>query len=373
MSLHLQGNSPEENERVRKDLTARIRELVRPDTLATEVAHDWAFLDYSSCFSIEWMRPQSRRGVFVKIPKTQIDRNTVLPSCDADRVLGHHEYASLTYLGQHWNGSEARVGYVNPLAFFEDCNAIVTERIYAGELLSPFRRAVLSPWDRGGAVLDALRRIGSTLRFYHRRSQAREAFPSEPFEGERVIRKIERISEDLCAVGVREPLSVASHEALQSWMAYCPAIRPTMTLKGLDIRNMFVDSEGRVSLLDPGRLKKDVPEADLARLLVTIQILFWGTLLFFIRVQPPVQFMSALVDGYGRDGIDLAVLRLFIVKELFKHWRMAYVALTRKQWPRVLELALSAAYIDAFYRAESARAIERLSATAQTHSSPAKA
>lgn len=371
MSLHTREGGHEENERVRKDLTARVRDLADADSGAMQVAHDWAILDYSSCFSVEWTRPQSRRGVFVKIPKTHIDRKTVLPSCEADRVLGRDEYASLTYLARHWNGSDARVDYVRPLAFFEDCNAIVTERTYAGELLGPFRRAALWQGERDGALFDIFRRTGTALRTFHRRSQAAEAFPAEPFEGVRVMRKIDRILDDLRSVGITQPLVPSVLGALREWTTYRSEAQPAMTLKGLDVRNMFVNDEGRVSLLDPGRLKRDVPEADLARLLVTIHILFWGTPWFFLRVQPTARYATALLGGYDIGRINFTALRLLIVKELLKHWRAAYVALTRKHWPRPVERVVSRTYIDAFYRAETSRAIGRLSATAQGDSSAA--
>lgn len=372
MSVRLPERGADENERARQDLTARVRELVGIDASSSQVMHDWSILDYSSCFSIEWTWSQSRWGVFVKIPKIEIDRKTVLSSREADRVLGRHEYASLTYLERHWNGSEARVDYVKPLAFFEDCNAIVTERTYAGEFLGPFRRAALWRQESDDALLDILRRTGLALRTFHRRAQAAEAFPAEPFEGKRVIQKIERIIENLRSVGVTEPLAPGPLEALREWTAYRSELQPTMTLKGLDVRNMFVDGKGQVSLLDPGRLKKDVPEADLARLLVTIQILYWGTPWFFLRMQPAARYAGALLDGYSDGRVDPAALQLLVVKELFKHWRAAYVALTRKRWPRPLEWVVSRAYIDAFYRAETARAVGSLRASVADRSSAAQ-
>lgn len=355
----------DQNERVRLDLTARVRELVegKAGTLSLLAVHDWAILDYSSCFSIEWKRQQSHWGVFVKIPKTDIDRQTVLPTSEADRLLAREEFASLTYLGRQWNGSDARVDYVKPLAFFEDWNAIVTERAYAGELLGPFRRAVVWRWlshNAGSELTDILRRIGMGLRIFHRRSQAAEMFAVEPFEGRNVVQKVQRIVGDLRAVGVSQPLAPASFAALRAWMTWRRDSQPAMTLKGLDVRNVLVNDEGRVWLLDPGRLKRDAPEADLARLLVTCQLMYWGTPWFSLRAQPGAQYEHAMLDGYDDGRLDRAALRLLVVKELFKHWRQAYVALTRKRWPRSVAWTLARTYIDGFYRAETVSAIARL-------------
>ena len=367
MSLRSRDGTSDENEQVRMDLAARVRKLVESaaGTVSLLKVHDWAILDFSSCFSIEWMRQQSRWGVFVKIPKTSVNRKTVLPTCEGDRVLGRNEYASLTYLERHWNGSEARVDYVKPLAFFEDCNAIVTERTYAWELLGPFRRSAIWRRGPGDEMVDILRRIGLALRIFHRRSQATDAFHVEPFDGGRVIQKIGRIVDDLLSAGVRQPLTPNDLSAVREWATYRREVQPTMTLKGLDVRNMFADGEGRISLLDPGRLKKDAPEADLARLLATVQILYWGTLVFFLRAQPAPRYEGALLAGYDDACVDHALLRLLVVKELLKHWRQAYEALDHKNWPRPVKWMLSRTYIDSFYRAETARAISRLRATAQ--------
>lgn len=55
----------------------------------------------------------------------------------------------------------------------------------------------------------------------------------------------------------------------------------TRTLKGLDIRNILIDKGGLLRILDPGKMKRDCIEADLARFLVTCRILYWGSMLFF--------------------------------------------------------------------------------------------
>jgi hypothetical protein len=356
-----------QNEQAKQALIGRVRELVEraPDRPTLLAVHDWKIHDFSSCFSIEWLRQQDRYGVYVKVPKADISRQSVPPSSEGDRVLARHEFASLVYLAKHWPAGDMQVQYVKPLAFYEDCNAIVTERAYGVDVLDRFRREALRSRVNGRAdfVTSLLYRIGQALYAFHRNSQASEEQGSDVSVATKIVCKIEQIAADVRSASGCDPLAPALLERLRGFAAHRCGRQPTMTLKGLDIRNVLIHDDGFLSLIDPGRLKKDVPEADIARLFVTCQIIYWGTPWFFLHLQPSPHYERALLEGYGLRAIDTVLLRLLVVKELLKHWRAAYVALMLKRWPRGLKWALSRSYIDGFYSAETARAVRLLRAT----------
>lgn len=361
------ADASRENEDVRRTVDARIKQELIPRGVrrGTVTTSDWAIHDYSSCFSVEWTEAGGRVGIFVKIPKTDIDRRTVSPRTGGDRLLAEHEFATLTYLRTHWDGS-AGVTYVEPLAFYRDYGAIVTRRAYAADFFPSFRRAdiarKLRAARRDDVADNVVSRLGAALREFHRRSRAAEGFGDKRFGGAALVEKVTAIVEDLRGYGVPERLLRGPLGRLERWQAYAGKSAFTFTLKGLDIRNVLIDGERHVHLLDPGRLKPNFHEADLARMLMTCRILYWGTPWFFLHVRPAEMYERAFLRSYYQGPPhDPVILRLHLIKELFKHWRSAYVALTRKRWPGAFESLTSRTYIDAFYSRAVARELARMS------------
>lgn len=355
-----------ENEAVRAQLEERaVEDIFEGLSRAALVSHPWEIHDFSSCFSLERGDGGDPRGIYVKIPKIDVRRQTVAPETEGDRRLGRAEFESLSFLKDHWPGDLHDVRFVEPLAFYDDLNAIVTRRFYADELYERFRsedlrgRIVNPTGER--PVEGILRRIGATLREFQRSAGTVRTSELSIFRAPAVLDKMERAG---AFVAERSGSGAFVHCTLRRLRTLpIPEHRHALvpTLKGLDVRNMFVAGD-RVHLLDPGKLKPDAAVADLARLIVTCRILYWGSTVFFARLAPASLYEVALIRGYGLpdDSPERPVLRLLILKELFKHWRAAYTALGTKRWPLPTKWFLGRFYIDPFYRREVSRELGAL-------------
>jgi hypothetical protein len=324
----------------------------------------WAILDFSSCFSMERTSSGSREGIFVKVPKADVGRPNVLPATEEDRSLAMHEYESLRYLERHWVAPDLAVSYVQPIAFYKKHNAIVTRRAYGWDVLGPFRNAglrrrLLSTVDEDD-MHQRLYRLGAALRIFHDKALGAEGFKGEAFEARRVLVKIDRAADRLGAYGIDRELLSGHLARLHRWWDFRTTQTPTMTLKGLDIRNALMDGDDRIFLLDPGRLKKDFVSADLGRLLITCRILYWGSLWFFFRLHPGPSYEQALLRGYGHEQQPGPVLCLYLLKELYKQWAMAHFALSLKRVPETVMRLLRTYYIDPFYRKQITVQLEQL-------------
>lgn len=303
----------------------------------------WAVLDYSSVFHADW--DGVRVGVYVKVPKIEINRQTAWPVCDADRHMARREWESLNYLATHWGRG---VPYVTPLEFYDDLNAIVTRRAYGADLIESLRPVARRPLAANDPWRERFAALGQALREFH--DSGRRPANAGNAGSDAVQDKLRRYLDDLSLLG-------AAGTDCWPQSPPQPERQPTTlvtTLKGLDVRNILLDDDGRMTLLDPGGLKPDVPEADLARLLVTNRILYWGSLRFLIGQQPHLDYASALLDGYGESAINRNRLAWQTAKQLVKHWRAAYVAVTRKQWPGPVNHLVLRTYVDPFYRRELA-------------------
>ncbi|KKL74475.1 hypothetical protein LCGC14_2064540 [marine sediment metagenome] len=305
--------------------------------------------DFSSHFWVDAEDSSVKRGVYVKIPKASIKKRNVMPISEGDIKLAEEEYKSLVYLSRFWDSNDINVKFIRPLDYIRAFNAIVTERAYAGDILAVFRRFDGRRKLRAGGHSDLMNgylfRIGTALSRFHNRSVSKEKDTLDE-----VVGKVEHYLSQL------EPLLI-KHALLNRIRAMFVEHRnkeischKTTNLKGLDIRNVLVDRSHRIFLLDPGRIKVDFKEADLARFLVTCKILYWGSLQFFLGYTPHPSYKRSFLHGYfNKDKRLDDILLLMIIKELLKHWCMAHTALELKRWPAPFKRFLEVTFINSFY------------------------
>ncbi|HRR39872.1 MAG TPA: hypothetical protein P5244_01435 [Syntrophales bacterium] len=313
--------------------------------------------DFSICFPLDLYDVNGRtkkRSLYVKIPKDDLYKRRereIMPLTDRDRTSGRKEYESLLFLNSIEKTWGDGLEFVKPVLFFDDYNAIVTERVFGRDLLIPFRKEVLK--DRilhlqcGTFIRDSLFLLGRVVSAYHRRTQ-REISP----DWGKVFEKIEKYGTLLKNYSSADDLPVLFQGLRRSMEEAIPRSVTVKTLKGLDVRNVLIDEAGGMVVLDPGRMKDDCPEADLARFIVTCRIIFWGSMWFFIRLTPDAAYEGSFLEGYKSYGgkFDQKLLRVHIIKELAKHWYLAHVALDLKNWSYVLKKMLRAIYINPFYK-----------------------
>ncbi len=317
-------------------------------------------LDFSTCFSMEWQNGGRRRGVYIKIPKAEAQKKIIWPLTAEDRQMADEEYRSLKILAQCWQGADLDVHFVNPLAFFPEYNAIVTERAYATDLFKRFRHFDLKQrWRQiktKTPMHDTMFRLGKALSRFHQRFRQ-----PEKFNWNHTATKIRNVCRQLYEIGAPKDWWQEIEQTIHLNNILCASTYVTNTIKGLDIRNMLIDQNGAVFLLDPGRMRLKYQEEDLARFLVTCRILYWGSPLFFLRLTPHNCYDASFLNGYyGEEEPSTLLIDIFILKELLKQWRMAYMALRQIWWPKPIKSFLKHTYIDPFYERQISYCLGRL-------------
>jgi aminoglycoside phosphotransferase (APT) family kinase protein len=294
----------------------------------------------------------------VKIPKTDLRRRPhegLLPITAEDHLLGRAEYESLRLMAHSWKAEDLRVSWVRPIDYIAEYNAVVTERVDAEEACLPLRKLALRHLGgnlNAGAELNALMaRLAVAMRRFH----DKHAMLLE-FSGERVAARLHEYIQRLKAAGARLPATALVERALDRIARTNFASVETITLKGIDIRNVLVACDGHIWLVDPGKAKRAPREADLARFLFTWRILFWGTAWFPFGMIPRSQAEAAFLRAYdGNDPCDPAPLRVYLLKETLKHWFTAYDSVALKRWPKAKTAIVQRLYIDPFYHRQMVR------------------
>jgi len=306
---------------------------------------------FSICFWANVTDNGEKKGVYVKIPKVilfQKENDKIMPFCHEDRELAEDEYHSLVHLLDHWNNDDINVRFVKPLGFIEEYNAIVTKRFYAKHFFKMYRRVDLKRRfiKETNSIHNVMSRLGQALSRFHQTS-IREC----KFNVDSILSKMEGCCSQLESLGIDR--GTVDHitcklRALHSLEIYT---HHTNTLKGFDVRQIFVDTDGIVFILDPGKIKTDYKEMDLARFIATCRILYWGSMLFFLRMSPDKSYEENFVRAYYGGNIKSnKVLFILTIKELLKHWRMAHTVIRIKSWPSPIKEILKKTYIDPFYK-----------------------
>ena len=308
---------------------------------------------FSICFWATLRGPTGVKKVYVKVPKVIFydkERETLGPLSREDIRLAEDEYESLVYLSRHWDGADASVTFVKPLAFIREFNAIITERVIAKHFFRQYRNSDLSRRlrapGRTDPVPEAMSRLGETLARFHKKSGGRVLG-----DAERIMEKMQGYVLELRGYGVDSAFLDDIEGRLNRWKDFSFTSQRAMNLKGLDVRQVFINEHNGLYLLDPGKLNDGYREVDLARFVVTCRILYWGSAAILFRISPHTRYEASFLEAYARvNGISEEALGILIVKEFLKHWRMAHVSLSRRRWPRTQEFLLKKLYLDPFYK-----------------------
>ena len=308
---------------------------------------------FSICFWATLRGPAGMKQVYVKIPKVIFydeEKKTLGDLTRDDIRLAEDEYESLVYLSRHWDGADTSVTFVRPLGFINEFNAIITERVMAKHLFHQYRTSDLSGRLLGRAhrepVLEAMSKLGEALARFHKKSSG-----CVLSDADRILEKMHGYVLELRGYGVDSAYLDDIAQRLNRWKDLSFTSRRAMNLKGLDVRQVFIDEQSGLHLLDPGRLKDGYREVDLARFVVTCRILYWGSAAILLRIKPSARYEERFLKAYTQvNGMSEAALGILVVKEFLKHWRMAHESLSRRPWPRSRKAFLKRLYVDPFYK-----------------------
>ena len=121
-----------------QDLIFDIQDLLRKELPNGKILEEGTLENnaFSITFPITFGDENSREYFYIKIPKVIFYNKEVnfdTPFTNEDIVLAKNEYSSLIILRERWP-SLTKVNFVEPVAFLERHNAIITKRI-KGEFL----------------------------------------------------------------------------------------------------------------------------------------------------------------------------------------------------------------------------------------------
>jgi len=305
-----------------------------------------SFHHYSITFPCTLLKSGSEIRGYGKIPKSDPSKRSVTQLNEADRVLAKNEYTSLEYLRDHWPGSKFGVNFATPLAFVESSNLLVTEELPGEHLHAQMRRRLLKKKLSFGSVggdplVPCFARIGKALGAFHREHRAPKNAIAASVADKLIStsKAIHRQTGIDLALVVNACIGEDVLEILNNTQA--------KTMKGFDIRNIIVDGRECINIIDPGKIKVDTALADVARFIVTIRLVFWGSWYCPLIVSEVDEYEDAFIDAWqSESGLATDGLSILVIKEVLRYWLIGLDAAARYAPNTLLESALKKYYVN---------------------------
>lgn len=317
---------------------------------------------YSYTFSASVLTCNGEKNVFVKIPKAVFLNKTsnILPISAKDRLMARAEESSLRLLEKDWVLDEQNVQWVTVRGMINEYSALVTDRVFAEDATLFFRNLdlrrrfrIFGPPKEALILENMMSRIAVSLQKFHNLNSAPSVFLVR-----NELQKFEFYSEEINKNTKSAWPKIALKELELVCNFNCPSVT-VRSLKGIDIRNVLIDSSQGINLLDPGKIKPNHPEADVARFLMTYRILYWGSLLLLPFRQPDPKAERAFLRAYCSNGkgLEPKILAVFLLKEQLKHWHTALCSVEKRAWPDLVKRVVVWIYVNPFYSRQVAKQV----------------
>lgn len=317
---------------------------------------------YSYTFSASVPTCNGEKSVFVKIPKAGFLDNSsnILPISAKDRLMARAEESSLRVLEKDWVLDEQNVQWVTFRGMIAEYSALVTDRVFAEDATLFFRNLDLrrrfrmfSPPKEALLLENMMSRIAVSLHKFHNLNSTPSVFllKNELQKFKFYCEEINKNTKSAWPKIVLKELELVCNFS-------CPSVL-VRSLKGIDIRNVLIDPSQGINLLDPGKIKPNHPEADVARFLMTYRILYWGSLLLLPFRQPDPKAEGAFLRAYcsSGKGLEPKILAVFLLKEQLKHWHTALCSVEKRSWPDLLKRVVVSIYVNPFYSRQVAKQV----------------
>ncbi len=305
-------------------------------------------IDY---WSISYRLDFVGRAVFVKIPKMDMRETEIAAILDDPRARqsAQTEFESFFRIHSIQNWPKG-CSTVRPLKYVQEFNALLTEFTPAEDLFRQCRRPAAqlirlsAPSQQTHA---ALRRCGEWLKHF----QDSDGCSTQ------IGVSSQQLLEDIveCADAIdsrcffpRQLRALLGLLKQNPWSRQMPRRR---TCEGFEVRNVIVDGDGTVRIVDPGNLSCSSGLEDVAHFCASLGMLYWGGPLLWAGIPLATSYQRSFLRGWanGDAEIEPSILAWFETCEWFRQWLEAYRVLARKPYPRLLREFMRFAYVDAFF------------------------
>lgn len=338
-------------EDINQEVKTILANLYKETDLPFEIINQSSYKanDYSFCSEIKIKLGEEIREYFIKIPKRdiayiEIEERDIFPITERDKELGMNEVESLKNLNKKYISSKVDTNLVKCVHYSFSKNFIITEKIYAKDFFKTLRKASLIKFFLSLSIKSVEKNmfnLGQSIAVFSEKEGGIENVIEYKLDKSKIDPYLEKISSKKYSYKFDSLFFKA--EGLNSILSD--------GFKGLDIRNILIDKSNKIYVLDPGKIKLEYAESNLARFITTLLIIFWGSFYFFIGFKTHKYYLDFLIKGFlsKNTKINPIIFDSELKKETIKHWELAIRALENKKWNKFVSSFIKSFYIDKFY------------------------
>lgn len=291
-------------------------------------------------------------GVFVKISRRDWSHCSLKKEINNPeaRKAGKEEYLNLVNLSKCAVGSLIMVGWIKPLDYYEEFNAIVTAKVFGIDLFKVCQKARKGTKEEELCLI-AIKSCGEWLSEFHKKTKLKDddgMLTNVPNVKNEIAFYQENLEKYYSGKWFLNLLKGQINKLLVNFGD--AELNIAASIEGLEIRNAVISREG-IFFLDPGGISRSFVYQDLAHFIVSLIILKWGTVGFVLSVNNYKGFINIFLQGYRLigDQIDDDILLKYIIKELLHSWLEAFVSISTKPWSWLGREMMSLGYVSPFY------------------------
>jgi hypothetical protein len=288
----------------------------------------------------------NKNKFYVKIPKNDAiskDICTDIVNKDNHR-MALDEYNALLELNKFYN-TNSTINIVELIGFDEKFNAIIT-REFEGKPLH-----VLCRYKNSDITKDYITIVGEWLKSFHTNIPVMELNKNEILNHERHLLEntldflIKNCNNSNYIIGLKNTI-------LKKFDNEVDVLYPSFnfTLRGFEIRNFLVDCNDSLCFLDPTEMVVNCYLDDVARFIVSVDMLFWGTI---DAIYKPYnnEYKETFINAYfGRNAKMNSALSFHIVKWLLIRWKETYYILNRGRISKFAKPIITKYYVDYLFK-----------------------
>jgi hypothetical protein len=252
-------------------------------------------------------------------------RPSLVPDAPDEGELTEREYAGLRLLHETFAEGDPRFGAVRPLSHLREHHTILMEFVQGTrvrELLVRSSRLHPTRRGRGPSPEDVLPVVGSWLRKFHD-STPTTSYPARQATADDVVVHFAAQEEFLGRhLGRRFGALAGAGSELAAELLPPGALSHVVGHGDFAPRNVLLDADGRIVIVDP-LVRWAVPaHEDLCRFLVGMQLLGWQLLTRGAALSPATleRWEDLVISGYYGDGEPSGSLRCFQLLILLDKW-----------------------------------------------------
>jgi hypothetical protein len=262
------------------------------------------------------------------------------------------EYESLVYLWSVLEGKrDPMLRVVRPLDLYNRYNAILTEGIDNSIEIFRLMRRVGRRKNPGSQYISIIACIGRWLRSVHS-SSARDlgGLKKHPSFLEDLM-QLRAEAADLRDIYGTSVDTIMRHiDSLEGLMREADEGKRSVVIEGFEVRNFITDGSS-IWFLDPGRITSGTIYEDLARLIASLSLLYWGGFGFLLPYRNEPLLTQTFLDEYRQKSraVEPMLLSSYLVKQYIRLWINGLQVLQFKKLWRPVCIVARTIYVDRFF------------------------